>query len=136
MVIGEIMTKNPVTAMASSTVSAALSTLHDLDVRHLPIVDGGELVGIISDRDLRSFVALDVYEPDKQEEVREKLRTPVSEIMATDLAALDPESELVEAIDMMLEERVGAIPVVNRSNKELVGIVSYIDVLRALRDQA
>lgn len=135
MVIGEIMTKNPVTAQAQSTVAEALSTLHDLDVRHLPVVDDGELVGILSDRDLRSFAELDLLDLERQEEYREKLKTPISEIMSADVASLESESEIREAIDMMLEERVGAIPVVNRHTQELEGIVSYIDILRALRSE-
>jgi acetoin utilization protein AcuB len=134
MVIGEIMTKDPITAKSTATVAEAMSTLHDLDVRHLPIVDGGELVGIISDRDVRGFAEADMFDPDAQDELREKLKTPISEIMAADLSTLDRESEVSEAIDLMLEERVGAIPVIDRDTRELVGIVSYIDVLRALRD--
>ncbi len=136
MVISEIMTKNPVTATTNSNVAEALATLHDLDVRHLPIVDGNELVGIVSDRDLRSFVAIDLFNMLERDEIREKLKTPVCEIMATDLASIDPESEIAEAIDMMLDERIGAIPVVSRTSRELVGIISYIDVMRALRSLA
>ncbi len=136
MVISDIMTKNPVTATPNSNVAEALATLHDLDVRHLPIVESNELVGIVSDRDLRSFVAIDLSDMLEQDEIREKLETPVCEIMATDLTSIDSESEIVEAIDMMLEERIGAIPVVSRTSRELVGIISYIDVLRALRSLA
>ncbi len=136
MIISEIMTKNPATATTDSSVAEVLATLHDLDVRHLPIVDGNELVGIVSDRDLRSFVAIDLFNMLERDEIREKLNTPVCEIMATDLASMDPESEIAEAIDMMLEERIGAIPVVNGASRELVGIISYIDVMRALRSLA
>ncbi|MBW2551698.1 MAG: CBS domain-containing protein, partial [Deltaproteobacteria bacterium] len=49
------MTENPVTAIELMSVAEALGLLYELDVRHLPVVRGRELVGIISDRDLRSF---------------------------------------------------------------------------------
>ncbi len=133
MTIGQAMTTSPVTADATSTVASALKTLHDLDVRHLPIVDRGELVGILSDRDLRGFVGIDEFDLDAADALQAKLQTPVSEIMATDLVTMDPETALVEAIDRMILERVGAIPIVQKNTSELVGILSYIDILKAVR---
>ena len=132
--VDEIMTNNPVTVDASATVAEAMTTLHDLDVRHLPVVDNGELVGILSDRDLRGYAAPDFVEDGEEADVRERLETLVSDVMAADVATLEPESGLTEAIDMMIEERVGALPVVNARSQELAGIVSYVDILRAVRE--
>ena len=128
------MTTNPITADATSTVASALKILHDLDVRHLPIIDRGDLVGILSDRDLRGFVGLDEFDPDAADALQAKLQTPVSEIMATDLVTMDPEMSLTEAIDQMIFQRVGAIPIVRKMTSELVGILSYIDILKAVRE--
>lgn len=136
MVISEIMTSTPASAQVTDTVAKALATLHNMDVRHLPVVDQGEIVGILSDRDLRSFSELDIFDPEQLEDARAKLKTPISEVMATDLVTLGPESEVSEAIDVMLTEGVGAIPIVDKSNNSLVGILSYVDVLRSLRSQA
>jgi acetoin utilization protein AcuB len=47
---------------------------------------------------------------------------------------VDPETEVSEAIDLMIEHRIGALPVVEPDSTKLVGIVSYVDVLRAARD--
>ena len=57
MFVKDIMTENPVTATELMTVAEALGLLYELDVRHLPVVRGSELAGIVSDRDLRGFTA-------------------------------------------------------------------------------
>lgn len=133
-IASEIMSKNPVTVDVTSTVTDALTLLHDLNVRHLPVVDGSSLVGIVSDRDLREFAAPAFVEDDQQAEIQQKLATPITEVMASNVSTLDLETDIGEAIDMMLEYRVGAVPVVSSRSQELVGIVSYVDVLRAVRD--
>ncbi|MNC91117.1 CBS domain protein [compost metagenome] len=58
---------------------------------------------------------------------------PVSAIMSCNVVTVTTETELVEVIDLMLDQKVGAVPVVNDDSSELVGIVSYMDVLRAAR---
>lgn len=133
MVVEEIMTKNPVTVDSSQSIAEVIGTLYELDVRHLPVVDDGELVGIVSDRDLRGLVS---FEPDETAEARGRRREPISSIMSGDVLSVSPETDLGEAIDLMLEHRVGAIPVVEEGSSELLGILSYVDVLRALRDSA
>lgn len=134
MVVDEIMTSNPVTAEQTTPISEVISTLFELDVRHLPIVDGGELVGIISDRDVRAFLAPAMFELERPAEVKERLGRPVSSIMQSDVLLVTPETEVEEVIDIMLEQKVGAIPVVRSGSRELVGIVSYMDVLRAAQE--
>jgi acetoin utilization protein AcuB len=135
MITADVMTKDPVTAAADATVGEVMSILHDLDARHLPIVEGRQLVGIISDRDLRAFGASELLTLEGLEDRRERLETPISDVMATDVISLEPETELAEVVDTMLDQRVGAIPIVDRHSDELVGIVSYVDVLRAVRGQ-
>ena len=55
--------------------------------------------------------------------------------MSADVATIAPAAELVEVIDAMLESGVGALPVVDDAADELLGIVSYVDVLRAVREE-
>ena len=62
MVVNDVMTANPATADATEPVRQIINKLMELDVRHLPIVDDGQLVGIISDRDLRDVLAKAVDE--------------------------------------------------------------------------
>ena len=56
--------------------------------------------------------------------------------MSADVVKVYPETDLGEVIDRMLDEKVGAVPVVDADTGDLLGIVSYVDVLRALRDGA
>lgn len=119
------MTANPATVDVGASLAEVEALLHDLDVRHVPVLSGmGALSGIISDRDLAPFRlnrerALDVR---------------AEQIMTKRVLSVGPDTELSDVVDTLLEEKVGAVLVVNASNA-LVGIVSYIDILRAIRDE-
>lgn len=130
MVVDEVMTREPTTVRSTVSIGEALSTLKEMDARHLPVVDGGELVGILSDRDLLELRNL-LDDPDADTSVLERA---VSGYMSTDVASVSPETELAEAVDIMLERRVGALPVLEEETESLVGIVSYVDVLKAARE--
>jgi acetoin utilization protein AcuB len=54
--------------------------------------------------------------------------------MSSDVIFVDVEADLAEVVELMLEHKVGAIPVVRSDSREVAGIISYIDVLRAVRD--
>ena len=132
MLAKDIMTENPVTATELMPVAEALSLLYELDVRHLPVVRGRELAGIISDRDLRAFSA---PSEDEAIEALEKARSSqVGGFMNTDPICVDPETDVKEVVELMLSNRIGAIPVCDPDTGDLLGIVSYVDVLRALQD--
>lgn len=118
------MTRNPVFARVGQTASEAARLMHDLDVRHLPVVDERELVGIISDRDLGGFA-------DEGAEFGQK---SVAQVMSADVLSLCPEDTLSEAVDLIVDHKVGALPIVDSSG-ELVGILSYVDVLEAVRQK-
>ena len=132
MVIGEIMTKNPATADSNATVGDVLTQLYELDVRHLPIVEGTQLVGIVSDRDIRQFSAPSLGDY-VNGDLKKRLDEPIAEYMATDLVTVTAETDVSEAIDVMLDQRIGAIPVVAPDTSELAGIVSYVDILKAVQ---
>ncbi len=134
MIVQEVMTRGPYVASVRDSIRKVLETLAEADVRHLPVVEDGSLVGIVSDRDLREVVpsALDVVE--RPLESARMLARPVSELMSSDVISVTPADDLVEAIDLMIEHRIGAVPVVENGSAELVGIVSYVDALRAARD--
>lgn len=128
MVVDEVMTRNPVTISKKASIREAIDTLIELDVRHLPVVHNGELVGIVSDRDLRAFWSLDAL---ASPQWADKLNKPIGTLMTSDVISVNPETELSEVADLMIDHRVGALPVVEPNGAKLVGIVSYIDVLRA-----
>jgi acetoin utilization protein AcuB len=133
MDVQELMTTALVTIVPSDTVRVALTKMEDQEIRHLPVVQGKQLVGMVSDRDLREYRLPVLEEIENPEYAEDLLQTPVSEVMNTDLVTLDASESVKTAIDLMLEYAVGALPVLDRRKDELVGILSYVDVLRFLR---
>ncbi len=134
MIVEEVMTEGTVTVSVDPTASPrdALERMFEAGVRHLPVIDDEELVGILSDRDLRGL-----WQPPttpKLESATESVIEAVGELMSSDVISVTPETDLGEVVDIMLENRIGAVPVVREGTRELVGLVSYIDVLRAARE--
>ncbi len=132
MLAKDTMTENPVTATELMSVAEALGLLYELDVRHLPVVRGRELVGIISDRDLRSFS--EVSEDEAIDAVESARSSNVGNFMNTSPVKVDPETGIREVVELMLLHRVGAIPVADLDTGDLLGIVSYVDLLRVLQE--
>jgi acetoin utilization protein AcuB len=130
----DLMTPDPVTATPRATVAEAWDVMRELEIRHLPVVESGALVGMLSDRDLARFDIVRVLEVEGAETLRHELATPVVKLMSSDVITVDPETGLQEIVELLVEHRIGAVPVVRSDTRGLVGIVSYIDVLRAFRD--
>jgi acetoin utilization protein AcuB len=127
----DIMTENPVTATELMSVAEALGILYELDVRHLPVVRGRELAGIVSDRDLRAFTQ--GREDDAIDAIENARSATIGTFMNTDPVRVDPETDVTEIVELMLMHRVGAIPVADLDTGDLLGIVSYVDLLRVLQ---
>ncbi|MCC6623798.1 MAG: CBS domain-containing protein [Deltaproteobacteria bacterium] len=121
------MTTSPVCVTARTRLKDAIEVMYANDVRHVPVLDHQRLVGILSDRDLRALwdPALDVEVRDGR--VYERV---VSDFMSANPITVEAESDIDDVIELLVEHRVGAVPVVNAEGV-LVGIVSYVDVLKA-----
>ena len=123
----DVMTKNPLVMTPAETIGQADELMTENRIRQLPVVDEGALLGIITDRDIRSFLAQSaLVEPEERAKL---LRTNVREIMTAEPLTLAPDDDLREAIELLIEEKIGGIPVVDQA-EGLVGIVTYVDVLR------
>ncbi len=131
MVVAEIMTPNPVVVAANQPLSAALAALDELAVRHLPVIDDGSLVGILSDRDL---AGLRHHAPNDRGSSDASPSPRVGDVMSSDVVSVAPETEVKALIEQMLEAKIGAIVVVDPRDDSLVGIVSYVDVMSKLAD--
>ena len=130
----ELMTPDPMTVDAHARVRDALQILQTLEIRHLPVVgDGNSLIGMVSDRDLRSAKIPYTLPIERMGTIRE-LDEPITAIMSSDVLSIGPQTEVTEIIDLMLDNKVGALPVVEDATGDLMGIVSYVDVLRRVRD--
>jgi acetoin utilization protein AcuB len=134
MIVREIMTPQPYAVEVTETVGDLMNKLAEADVRHLPVVDQGSLVGIVSDRDLRSIMASPLDTFNDPDETRRLLASPIARLMSSDVVSVNPETDVTDVIDLMIEHRIGAVPVVEPNSDSLIGIVSYVDLLRAARD--
>ena len=129
----DMMPTNPVTVNSTSTVQDAVDLMVAADIRHLPVVRHGILVGMVSDRDLRSYM---LPRPEKvlhADEAHARMAASVSEVMQADVITVRPDTPLAALLDILLQEKIGAVPVLAPDTGELLGMVSYIDVLRAIR---
>ena len=128
----DAMRREPLTVNPSETVGQADEIMTDNRFRQLPVVQDGELIGIITDRDIRSFLSGSLS---TNLEAREKaLSTKVSEIMTPEPLTLSPDDDLQEAVELFIEEKIGGIPVVD-AVEGLVGIVTCVDLLRCFLER-
>ena len=130
MRVGDYMTKEPFTVGEDANMKEAVALLRQHHIRHLPVVQGPKLIGIVTDRDIRkaSPSLLSGVDIDKYEEVLAS--TPISRIMTREPFTLTADTELSQAVQLMVDKKIGAVPVVN--GEDLVGIFTEIDALKVL----
>jgi acetoin utilization protein AcuB len=127
MKVVDIMTRDPLTVTPTETIGQTDELMNTNKIRQLPVVQGKDLVGIVTDRDIRSFLSGSLLEGVEARE--EALNTKVREIMTTEPMCVSSDDDLQEAVELMIDEKIGGIPVVD-DVEGLVGIVTYVDVLR------
>ena len=135
MYIMNHMSKNPVTIRPDTSISEAREIVSSNNFRHLPVTDEqGKMVGMVTDRDLRSaYPSTVLSEEEKQASIVKISEKPVSAIMSTKFVSLTPISTLDDALFLLDREKVGAIPVLEESGK-IVGIFSIRDLIKANKE--
>ena len=133
MNVTELMIRSVVVTTPAETVGRALHLLEDSNIRHLPVIEGGRMVGMLSDRDVREYRLPVVDELENQQLADDLLARPVSDAMNTSFVFVDHLESVGKAVDVMIEYGVGALPVLQRETGELLGMLSYVDVLRMVR---
>ncbi len=98
-------------------------------IRHIPIVESGTLVGIVTDRDLKRAAPSPLTGTDQQEYERVTRGTPVRQIMTRSPMTISPDAPLKDAVRILCEKKFGALPVVEAG--ALIGIITETDMLRA-----
>jgi len=121
--IREVMTPDPTTVEPGTSAQEAARKMRLEDVGSLPIVDGGRLVGMITDRD----IALRLVAEGKSGD------TPVGKLGSRELVTIDPQQDLGEAARLMSEHQLRRLPVCEEDGK-LVGILAQADVAQAGHD--
>ena len=114
------MTVRPRTVRIGDSIVEAAKLMRGEDSGIAPIVDGGRLVGVLTDRDIAVRIVA---------EGRDPTRTQVEEIASTDVVTIDPEQDLDDALQLMTQHHLRRLPVVEEDGT-LIGIVDRRDVTR------
>lgn len=128
MLVRSKMTPDVITASPETTLAAARDITREHRIRHLPIVDNGVMVGIISDRDL-TLATPPVWATDHAELIQALHTRTVAEHMITTVITVSPTSPIEDAAQLLYTHRIGCLPVMD--DGKLVGIISETDLLRA-----
>lgn len=131
--VGELMTPAPITITSSHSLKTALDLLAKHNIRELPVVENGQLIGIVTDRDLRQVAPSYPLFRDEEEIRSYTENMKVASAMTPDPLVVAPDSSVVDAAKLIRTYRVNSLPVVKE--KELVGIISVSDLLKLLVEQ-
>ena len=136
MRVKELMTKKVLTVSPDDDVVRAFAFFHKKKFRHLPIVDKGKVVGILSDRDIKKLLNFPkglvanpggttfTIAPTKIKSIMGKRLTTKG------LITIEPEKRVADAATIMVKRKIGALPVVRKG--KLVGIITETDILKAI----
>lgn len=129
MLVKMRMTKNPISVSPETSILEAWKIMQDSQVRRLLVMDKGKLVGIVTERDLRSVspsqaTSLSIFEINY---LLEKLK--VKDAMTPNPITVDADAPIEEAALIMRNNRISALPVIE--NDEVVGIITESDIFRA-----
>jgi acetoin utilization protein AcuB len=129
MIVRDIMTAKPLTVDPATPILDARQRMTDRRIRHLVVTEGARVVGIITDRDIR----LNLPSPATSLSVWEinylLARLTVGEVMTHSVIVIDSDRPVAEAARIMVDHKIGALPVVDGGN--LLGIVTESDFVRA-----
>ena len=124
MHIGDYMSPAPVTIRADTDYGEAFGIMEAKNLHHLPVTNASEeIVGLVTRRDLQ--VAARVFREAPVE---------VGQVMHTPVQTVSPGTSLVDAIDLMIDQRIGCLPV-TEDGQHLVGIITETDLLGVLKRQ-
>lgn len=128
IIVRELMTPNPITVEHGQTVGKAAELMARFDVRRLPVLREGKLVGIISDRDVRQMSGRPSVKLQKTAADEAYLQLPVEEAMTLNVITIRESQPVKDAIALLLKHKIGGLPVLGRDGG-LVGVLSEQDVL-------
>lgn len=117
------MTPTPQTIGSEQTLAKAHHLMRELGIRHLPVMHGNKLVGVVSDRDVAIITSLDGVDP---------VRYRVEDAMTQDVISVGPDAPLDEVAALMAERKAGSVIV--EQNQRVVGIFTTVDAMGALAD--
>lgn len=121
--IKKYMTMVPKTIGFDQSLQKAEKVMNELKIRHLPVLDGGKLVGILSQRDIKIVSSFKDVDPAK---------VTVEEAYSPDPYITTPDAKLDEVVEMMAAHKYGCVLVAD--SHKLVGIFTWVDALKAMKE--
>ena len=131
MLVKNWMSKEIVTVDVDDSMQNAIYILQEQNIKILPVMDGGNLVGIISDRDLKKASPSDATTLDMHELLFLISKIKVRDLMKKPVYTVKPDDTVEEAAALLLEKKISGLPVVDENNR-LVGIITRSDIFRVL----
>jgi len=132
MNVSEIMTKEVVTLQEEQSLREALGLLQRHRIRHVPVVSGTRLIGIVTDRDLKRATPSLLSGIDREAFDRVLDETRVGQVMTRNPYTVTPSMSLKDAAKILIDQRFGALPVIEGG--KVIGIITETDLLKALHD--
>jgi acetoin utilization protein AcuB len=133
ILVHECMAHETESLRSEDTLGDALHVMRMKKIRHLPVVDGNEILGMISERDVLAWLSPRLGTNRELPFEFEALHFPVADVMKQPVFAIAPDRPIQEALTLLLEENIGALPVID-AQARLCGILSAVDLLRRFRD--
>jgi CBS domain-containing protein len=130
MKVRDLMSTNVATLGRNDTLTLADDVMKSKRIRHLPVLEDGRLVGILTQRDLfhaAMSTALGFGEKAQKEFL---VTVPVKEVMTDEVVTIGPDEDVKSAARKMLELKIGCLPVVEK--EKLLGLLSESDLLRVV----
>lgn len=127
MQVGQVMTRKVITAGPGDSLKIVSGLMLKHRIAHIPIVDRGRLIGIISDRDFRSFIAPLQKGAKKKKVPSDPLALNARSVMSDAVITADTGMNVADAVKLMLRLKIGALPVLDSGR--MVGIITKDDLL-------
>lgn len=142
MKIRDLMTAAPIVATRNTPIRVVIDSMIEHEIRHIPLVEDGMVIGMLSQRDM-TFLAgtLDLFSDVDESYIDAVIDMPVSRLDGMDIRTegdvitVDADADVLEALELLVEKPISALVVTEGPVEELVGILSYVDILRWVRDK-
>lgn len=129
MFVKDIMQTKVITISPNDTAKTARELMDRHKIRHLPVVEGKRLVGVVTDRDVRHTLASRLASAEIKGIIELLDNLKIEAIMTRDPYTVTPLTPVAEAAEMLVEKKIGCLPVISRG--ELIGIITDRDILLA-----
>ena len=132
LTVRHLMAENPVTLGRNETLDLAESIMSLGRIRHMPVVDDGQIVGIVSQRDLFRSALITALGFGRKTTSALIKTIQIKEVMTEHVITISPDASVKEAARLMIDKKIGCLPVVE--GQKLIGLLTETDILRYVAD--